>query len=650
MDKIKNVAQRLGIITVEDMERYTALELIMMIANKMNEFQEIINDQNDKIQYLLNGGTLAEVIQIFDEWLEDGTFDTLINQTALTEVNERIDETNAQLSEINDKVKFHDIYDVSELKRKNLKINDKVRLLNFYNDDDIHHKRVISSDDDGTGVLLDNGLYANLLHDGIINIKWLGITSSDNGTRDYVNQQSDLFNKLSKINKHGINKIEIPAGWYRFGKTLILPKTSTFTLEGQADTIKSVNFLSYTDKGEYLLSTDPSASIDNQTWGGLTIKGIRFSGFRQLLNSGVKIHYAPWIKFDNVLIEGFSGHGLELGKIEDSEFNKLSIFQCGRSSNFTGIETETIVTDGDITNSTHYALYLNNGLIAGDANNMIRFIDCRFERNRSYPYVMSDDKGAFWVNFYGLHSEIGSNHSEEDNIIFMIQGAGVTTFNDCHIDNFAYQVGYYYGEIYASNCRYMSLRSMVNGVKGIKISLSNCNSDRLKLGVNDGLIRFTNGTIGDITVGQTNTKTMISNSNITNLIVQQDYNNNGESYAYLTNCYVENATFETDSAYISVCGGRIVNLSDGSKKSMINAYVDNFVSGYNKSQPTRVLSSYGNVFNLVSDKYPEYHNADLAKDMAKGGVVWNTDFTTNKFAGWVYNPATGGFEKFGPLL
>ena len=99
MDKIKDAAQRLGIITVEDMERYTALELIVMIANKMNEFQEIVNDQNDKIQYLLNEGTLAEVEQIFNEWMEDGTFDTLINQSALKEVNDHIDETNAQLSD-----------------------------------------------------------------------------------------------------------------------------------------------------------------------------------------------------------------------------------------------------------------------------------------------------------------------------------------------------------------------------------------------------------------------------------------------------------------------------------------------------------------------------------------------------------------------
>lgn len=97
MDKIKKVAQRLGIITVEDMERYTALELIMMIANKMNEFQEIINeygdelqDLNDKIQYLLDEGLLSEIVQIFDAWILDGTFDTLINQTALEEVNAQL--------------------------------------------------------------------------------------------------------------------------------------------------------------------------------------------------------------------------------------------------------------------------------------------------------------------------------------------------------------------------------------------------------------------------------------------------------------------------------------------------------------------------------------------------------------------------------
>ena len=99
MDKIKAVAQRLGIITVEDMERYTALQLIMMIANKMNELQEIINVQNDKIDDLFDG-VLSEIEQILNEWIKDGTLDTLINQSALKEINERVDETNVQLSHI----------------------------------------------------------------------------------------------------------------------------------------------------------------------------------------------------------------------------------------------------------------------------------------------------------------------------------------------------------------------------------------------------------------------------------------------------------------------------------------------------------------------------------------------------------------------
>ena len=97
MDKIKNVAQRLGIITVEDMERYTALELMMMIANKLKECQEIVNEHSDKIHHLLDEELVSEVERIFNEWLQDGTFDTLINQTALKKVNERIDETNTQL-------------------------------------------------------------------------------------------------------------------------------------------------------------------------------------------------------------------------------------------------------------------------------------------------------------------------------------------------------------------------------------------------------------------------------------------------------------------------------------------------------------------------------------------------------------------------
>lgn len=108
---IRELAKRMGLITVEDMCQYTIAQLVVKIANKVNELvgevwrfetdvQEILKTQNENIQYLLGEGLHLEVENIFDGWIQDGTFDTLINQSALKKVNDRIDETNAQLAHI----------------------------------------------------------------------------------------------------------------------------------------------------------------------------------------------------------------------------------------------------------------------------------------------------------------------------------------------------------------------------------------------------------------------------------------------------------------------------------------------------------------------------------------------------------------------
>ena len=106
---IQELAKRMGLITVENMCQYTIAQLVVMVANKVNELvdevwrfetdvQEILKTQNEKIQHLLGEGLYSEVESIFDGWLHDGTFSTLINQTALKKVNDRIDETKSQLS------------------------------------------------------------------------------------------------------------------------------------------------------------------------------------------------------------------------------------------------------------------------------------------------------------------------------------------------------------------------------------------------------------------------------------------------------------------------------------------------------------------------------------------------------------------------
>lgn len=106
---IQELAIRMGLISVEDMCQYTIAQLVVKIANKVNELvdevwrfesdvQEILKTQNENIQYLLGEGLHLELENIFNGWAQDGTFDTLINQSALKKVNDRIDETNAQLS------------------------------------------------------------------------------------------------------------------------------------------------------------------------------------------------------------------------------------------------------------------------------------------------------------------------------------------------------------------------------------------------------------------------------------------------------------------------------------------------------------------------------------------------------------------------
>lgn len=108
IEKLQNLAVSMQLVTVEDMQKHSIPQLVTMIANKMNELiqevyrfegdvSDVVKTQNDNIQYLLGEGLHLEVATVFENWMNDGTFDTLLNQSALKKVNDRIDETNAQL-------------------------------------------------------------------------------------------------------------------------------------------------------------------------------------------------------------------------------------------------------------------------------------------------------------------------------------------------------------------------------------------------------------------------------------------------------------------------------------------------------------------------------------------------------------------------
>lgn len=77
---------------------------------------------------------------------------------------------------IKEKVRTFEIPTIAELQsRKNLKVGDIVEVLGYYTaGDGAGHKRIIANEDDRSGVQLANGLWANIVHSGIIKVSWFG--------------------------------------------------------------------------------------------------------------------------------------------------------------------------------------------------------------------------------------------------------------------------------------------------------------------------------------------------------------------------------------------------------------------------------------------------------------------------------------------
>ena len=114
---------------------------------------------------------------------------------------------------IKEKVRTFEISTIAELQsRKNLKAGDIVEVLGYYTaGDGAGHKRIIANEDDGSGVQLANRLWANIIHNGEVNVSWFGAKG------DGVTDDTSAFEKA--INYKGII---IPTGTFIISKKLNL--------------------------------------------------------------------------------------------------------------------------------------------------------------------------------------------------------------------------------------------------------------------------------------------------------------------------------------------------------------------------------------------------------------------------------------------
>ena len=91
MESITYYLLQKGIITVEDVQRCTVLELITLVIERLNLTIKDVVKVETEIETLFNDRLQADIINKLNGWIEDGTMDRLINQTVFEELNDKLD-------------------------------------------------------------------------------------------------------------------------------------------------------------------------------------------------------------------------------------------------------------------------------------------------------------------------------------------------------------------------------------------------------------------------------------------------------------------------------------------------------------------------------------------------------------------------------
>ena len=497
--------------------------------------------------------------------------------------SDAVDVNGTILTDILNNIKIIDIETIEELKTMSLPLGTHIHMLNYYTNDNIEHNRIISDTDNGTGVQLSNNLYANIPDCKQLNALWLGIKrSGDIFDLSELEEQSNKFNKVKAVkNLNSFREIYFPAGYYSFGvKGLILGQPNDIlSIVGEGNSWKPVYiFFRNLQSDQYAISTHPSCSINEQNWAGLSISGISLDGQGCKCEGGIKIAYTPNVTFKNVLIGGFYGHGLHILKCEDSVFDQVSIFSCGRNN----LDNNTITTNlyrnsngeyypkykfaevsrpqspsgendyfipadeaeyNNAAYSEYFALYLERKNEDNDANNMIRFRDCRIEKNNSYPYVSALHQGGMWIVFEGLHAETDGTLGT-----FMQSDGSILTFTDCHIEGnqFKWTLVNGYGNTYVNNSRYFSLLAPLhNNISSTM--LNNVESSKFINTSSTAQLQATNTNFEFLS------HRMCSNIFVSNSCINK-LDNTGTRYndsvALFSNCKITSSTDKTTNDYI----------------------------------------------------------------------------------------------------
>lgn len=189
-----------------------------------------------------------------------------------------------------------------------LQVGDVVEVLGYYTaGDGAGHKRVIASEDDGSGIQLDNGLYANIVHNGEILLTWFG--AKDDITYNSINEVKRFFGYM-KTNPY-CNFI-IPEGIFTWNNGVYLPSNITLTINGTISAFdkRGIGIETF----DYVTETPGYTGTHDSIITGYGTIDARGNEFPDNFSTPLRIHHCKNITIENITIKNISTyHAIESG-------------------------------------------------------------------------------------------------------------------------------------------------------------------------------------------------------------------------------------------------------------------------------------------------------------------------------------------------
>ena len=298
--------------------------------------------------------------------------------------------------------KLNKVESIEVLENKSFNEGDIVFIENFYNNikNNSHHYRIISNTDNGTGVLLKNNMYANIIFQDEIDISWLGARNSNNG------EVYDIKPYIDKIiNIDPLPKIKIGSGFWGISTN----NYSKHGLQIYGVTEQPIWKFPSTD----LFNSTVLFPIDDEQPSVLSIGG-KFNETRGVIIKGINIVTNKYGYVDGVFgcLETGANIGLELVTVTFSKIRDIII--SGNNKNaiygikFNGFETYfndiMFRKFGIVGGSSEFAFYnytrTNEGVYSSPSG--MRYVNVSFEG------VACSWMRLSWVDFQvdGVNGEI----------------------------------------------------------------------------------------------------------------------------------------------------------------------------------------------------------------------------------------------------